>query len=387
VSHNAGTASEGLVHPGFERVREAFDRLLTGRPGYGAALCLYVDGGLAVDLWGGSYREDTLQLVFSCTKGISAIVVNLMVQRGELDLDAPVAAVWPEFGLEGKDRIPVRWLLTHQAGIPGVDVPLTLDDLVAGDPVVRALEHQRPMWEPGTEHGYHALTMGYLLGELTRRATGRTIGRYLADECAAPLALSTWIGAPADIEARIVPVRVTDKSATARVSAAVIAAERDPKSIYSRVFSNPRIIATEWNAPKVHAAEIPAANGITDARSLARLYAACISEVDGVRLLDDASVRRATATQVEGMDVVNLEVNRLGLGFYLEFPRLPLGSDRAFGHDGFGGALGFADPECGLALGFTTDLVPELSGADPEVWAIADVARACIVERASPAPR
>jgi CubicO group peptidase (beta-lactamase class C family) len=310
-----------------------------------------------------------------------------MAQRGELDLDAPVVAVWPEFGAEGKDRIPIRWLLTHQAGVAGVDPTLTLEDLIAGEPVVRALEAQRPLWEPGTAHGYHALTMGYLLGEVTRRATGRTIGTYLAEEIAIPLGLDCWIGTPADIEDRVLPVRLTERSATARVNTAVIEAERDPASIFSRVFSNPRIIPSEWNDPRVHAAEIPAANAICDARSLARVYAACIDEVDGVRLLDDASIQRATLTQADGIDVVNLEPNLLGLWFYLTFPRLPLGSDRAFGHDGFGGALAFADPETGLAFGFTTDRVPELAGADPEVWRLADAARACISERASPLSR
>lgn len=378
------SGSRGSVRPGFEPVHEAFDRLLAGRPGYGAAVCVYVDGERRVDLWGGSYREDSLQLVFSVTKGLSAIAVNLMAQRGELDLDAPVVSVWPEFAAEGKERIPIRWLLTHQAGLPGVDPQLTLDDLIVGTPVVRALEAHRPLWEPGTAHGYHALTMGYLLGEVTRRATGRTLGTYFAEEVAAPLGLDCWIGTPADIEDRVMPVRITERSATARVNAAVVEAQRDPTSIYSRVFSNPPIVALEWNDRRVHAAEIPAGNAICDARALARVYAACIGDVDGVRLLDEASIRRATLPYADGIDAVNLEPNRFGLGFCLPFPRLPFGGDQAFGHDGFGGALSFADPETGLAFGFTTDLVPELAGADPDVWGLVNAARACVAEGAWP---
>jgi CubicO group peptidase (beta-lactamase class C family) len=374
---DAVAAVRGSVRPGFEPVHDAFDRLLARRPGFGAAVAAYVRGQPCVDLWGGSYQADSLQVVFSATKGLMAIAANVMMQRGELDLDAPVASVWPEFAAAGKERIPIRWLLTHQSGLPGVDSPITLADIVAWEPVIRALEVQEPMWQPGTAHGYHALTMGFLVGEVVRRATGRTLGEYFRSEVAAPLGVDAWIGTPAHVERRVLPVRTTPVSATARVSPEVVRAEHDPQSVYSRVFSNPPIVPVEWNAVEVHAAEIGAANGTCNARSLARVYAACIGEVDGVRLLHPGTLARATTTQAEGIDKVTLEANRFGIGFYLPFPRLPLGGPTSFGHDGVGGALSFADPDTGIAFGFTTDRVPELAGADPEAWPLVDALHAC----------
>ncbi len=205
---------DGLVEPGFEAVRDAFaHNFEVGREG-GAAFCLHVDGRKVVDLWGGwsdrahtkSYGQDTLQLVFSTTKGATAMCANLLAQRGELDLDAPVTKYWPEFGQAGKEDVLVRWLLTHQVGLPAVDVTLTPEEAQSWDPAVEALAAQTPFWEPGTAHGYHAITYGWLVGELVRRVTGTTIGSFFASEFADPLGLEFWIGLPAEYEHRVSPV-------------------------------------------------------------------------------------------------------------------------------------------------------------------------------------
>lgn len=378
-----GTVVEGETTPPFAPVRDAFAAVLRGRPGFGAALAIHHHGRPVVDLWGGSYRRDTLQLVWSCTKGTIGVVAALLVQRGLLDLDAPVASIWPEFGAAGKERIPVRWVLSHQAGLPGVDRRISMADVVAGEPLLRALEAQVPLWEPGTAHGYHALTIGALFGEIVERITGRTFGRYFAEEVAGPLGLDFWVGLPEVEEARVAPTGMNALSATGVAAPEVLVARADPASIHNRVFSNPPLDPLEWNSRAVHAAEIPAGNGICTARSLSRMYAACITPVDGRRLLTDETVAIATREQANGIDRVNLEPTRFGLAFALPFPRLPFGGSGAFGHDGLSGGMGFADPALGLAFGFTTDLVPELTGADPVVWDLLAATRRCLEDAGS----
>ncbi len=206
VADNAdGTVVTGLVEPGFEGVRAAFAANFAAGHEVGAALCVHVEGRKVVDLCGGSfdrdgnlpYGPDALQLVFSSTKGATAACANLLAQRGLLDLDAPVADYWPEFAQAGKETLPVRWLLSHQAGLPAIDRVLTPEEVQAWDPVIDALAAQAPFWEPGTAHGYHALTYGYLVGEVVRRISGRSLGTYFAEEVAGPLGLEFFIGLPA----------------------------------------------------------------------------------------------------------------------------------------------------------------------------------------------
>ena len=200
----------GLVEPGFERVRDAFAANFEAGHEVGAALCVHHDGRKVVDIVGGSfdrdgtkpYGSDTLQLVFSSTKGATAVCANLLAQRGLLDLDEPVATYWPEFAQGGKGRLPVRYLLSHQAGLPAIDRTLTPEEVWAWDPVIEALAEQAPFWEPGTAHGYHALTYGYLVGEVVRRITGRSLGSFFADEVAEPLGLEFFIGLPEDARAQ-----------------------------------------------------------------------------------------------------------------------------------------------------------------------------------------
>ena len=291
----------GFAKPRFEAVEEAFRANFDVHGDVGAAFCLYVRGEPVVDVWGGvadvesgrPWTEDTLQLVFSTTKGVTAICTHLLAQRGELDLDAPVAALWPEFAAAGKDRITTRDLLSHRAGLPVIDGTIKPEEALAWDPIVERLAAQQPIWEPGTAHGYHALTYGWLVGEVVRRTTGRSLGRFLADELAGPLGLELWIGLPEEHEPRVSTLIGSEWNLSATLGEellaslpeeirALVVAFADPEGVSQRALTV-TTPAMDWNSRAVHAAEIPAANGIATARSLARLYAACVSEVDGTR--------------------------------------------------------------------------------------------------------
>jgi CubicO group peptidase (beta-lactamase class C family) len=372
------TAAGRTVRPGFEPVADAFEDVLAHRQGFGASLCVYADGLPQVDLWGGDgYRADSLQVVFSATKGAMAVCAALLVQRGLLDLDAPVASIWPEFGQAGKEHVPVRWLLSHRAGLPTVDQPLRLADLYDTPTLVAALERQKPYWEPGTAHGYHAWTIGTLVGEVVRRVDGRTLGRFFAEEVAAPLGLDFWIGLPEELEARVIPLRQDAVSMT-EAAPAILAALADPSSLPSRVINNGLTDLTQGcNQRDYHAAEAPAATGIGSARALAAMYAACIGPAGGTKLLDPTVVDEFTQPQSDGLDLVALEHTRFGLGFMLPFPRLPMAGPTSFGHDGAGGALALADRDSGLSFAFLTDRFPARGGADPAAHELMSVVLNC----------
>jgi CubicO group peptidase (beta-lactamase class C family) len=214
----AEAPGEGFVAPGFERVREAFAENFTQHGEVGAGVAVHVGGELVVDLWGGTadvqtgtpYTKDTLQLVFSTTKGATAVCANLLIQRGQLDPNAPVAEYWPEFARAGKADVPVIDLLCHRVGLPVVDGEVPLDDVLSWDPVCARLAAQKPVWEPGTAHGYHAITFGNLVGEVVRRVSGKSLGTFFADEVAAPLGLEFWIGLPEEHESRVAPLIPVD---------------------------------------------------------------------------------------------------------------------------------------------------------------------------------
>ncbi|MFI7226041.1 serine hydrolase domain-containing protein [Nonomuraea angiospora] len=375
----------GDTAPGFEAVREAFAADLAAAPRTGAAVSVYLHGRKVVDLWGGiadpgtgrPWERDTLQLVYSTTKAVTAACALLLSQRGELDLDAPVAECWPEFAANGKGRIPVRWLLTHQAGLPAIDHPITPDEAIAWEPMVTALAAQRPYWEPGTDHGYHGLTYGWLVGEVVRRVSGRSLGTFLADEIAGPLGLDLWIGLPETERHRVSRIIETppDFQAMARIDLdalpepmrEIMAAFADPASLTRRSLAvvTPPL---DHNRPEEQAAEMPATNGICTARALARFYAALIGEVDGHRILTPGTLTAATAEQVSGIDRILRVPVRIGTGFGLPTPDAFWYSPTAFGFPGRGGSLGFADPATGLAFGYVMNHllegVPDLRAAN-----------------------
>lgn len=369
----------GFVAPGWEGVRGAFERNIEEGLEVGAAYAVHHDGRLVVDLWGGTYRPDTLQLVFSTTKGWTAILANLLAQRGRLDLDAPVASYWPEFAAEGKGQIPVRWLLSHQAGLPFPTEACTYEDVLGWDGVVTKLAASTPAWEPGTAHGYHAVTYGFLVGEVLRRITGRSVGTLLREEVAGPLGLDLWIGLPQEQQARVEPLDgglVPGGSGGEDVDPALkelLAQFMGPDSMLGKALSCHGALAEPdlFNRPELRAAELPAANGVGDARSLSRLYAAVIGDVvaderfpAGGRLLDDATIAAATTRQTEGNDRVLFFETVFGLGFFLSSPFAPYGGPRGFGHTGAGGSLGFADPDNGLGCGYVMSKMQQSLNGD-----------------------
>jgi CubicO group peptidase (beta-lactamase class C family) len=359
----------GTVEPGYEKVREAFAENFDLHGDVGAAVTVYRHGRIVVDLWGGErnartgepWEPDTLVRVASTTKGITAVCANLLAQQGKLDFDEAVATYWPEFAAEGKESIPVRWLMSHQAGLPVVDRVFTKEDVFAWDPICEALAAQRPIWEPGTAHGYHGQTYGYLVGEVIRRISGRTVGTFLADEVAGPLALDTFIGLPKEMLSRTAQVispayglsvdQAEDRAPTASSTPAVADVDAEEMAFRQRVFLFTHL-RPDYNSPEWLQIEMPSANGVTTARSLAKLYASLVGEVDGVRLFTQETLDAARTCQAEGEDRVLRRLNRYGLGFALASSHMPSISPGSFGHPGAGGSIGLADPETGVAMAY-----------------------------------
>jgi CubicO group peptidase (beta-lactamase class C family) len=364
----------GFVARGFEPVREAFARNFAQHGEVGAACCVYLRGEPVVDIHGGladaatgrPWQADTLQLVFSATKGVTAACVLMLVERGAIDLDAPVARYWPEFAANGKSAIPARWLLSHRAGLAAIEGDFTLEQALSWDPVVTALAAQAPLWEPGTKHGYHLRSYGWLLGELVRRVDGRTIGRFLADEIAGPLGLDLWIGLPAEQERRV--SRIVPPAPPAPDVQEMMARLFAPDTVAGRAFSGPSNLFhydDMWNRRELHAAELPSSNGIATARSLARLYAALFGEVDSIRLLRPGTIAAACATQSEGGDAVLYLPTRFGLGFMLPPALCPSAGGSAFGHPGAGGSLALGDPERGVGFAYVMNRMSLATAGDP----------------------
>jgi CubicO group peptidase (beta-lactamase class C family) len=397
------TEIHGCAAPGFEAVRDAFEanferppdplNLLLGvdRGEVGAAVAVYHRGAKVVDLWGGEadrttgrpWAEDTLALVFSTTKGVTAIAANLLAQQGRLDLEAPVAAYWPEFAQAGKDAIAVRQVLAHQAGLPWIDGTMTVEEALEWDVVVDALARQATAWEPGTRHGYHATTFGWLVGELVRRVSGLSLGAFVRKEIAGPLGLDLWVGLPVEQHHRVAPIEALAVPDAPEVAGLVDAFLGPEAPLGRALFAPGGAWAAEgfaaFNRPDVLAAEVPAANGVTDARSLARLYAACVGDVDGTRLLTDESVARALGPHTEGVDTVMLDLDvQYGLGFHIPGPALKLGGPRSFGHYGAGGSLGFADPDLELGFGYVMNRMALSITGDPRTSTLIDAVYASL---------
>ncbi|MEU6145235.1 serine hydrolase domain-containing protein [Streptomyces sp. NPDC047081] len=363
------TTIHGEVAAGFEPVREAFAANFAQHGDIGAAVCVYQHGRPVVDLWGGvadpetgrPWTRDTLQLVYSATKGATATAAHMLAERGALDLDAPVAKYWPEFAANGKADIPVRWLLSHQAGLITLDQPVPLNEALAWHPMTAALAAQRPQWTPGTAHGYHGRTWGWLVGEVIRRVSGQTPGRFFAEEIAAPLGLDFFIGLPADQRDRVsrmvyqrpaVDLTTVPAESVPEELREQVAAWRDPKSFSNRAYAVTVPAEIDFDSPEVQAAELPASNGIGTAHALARMYAALIGEVDSTSLLTRETLESATKEQASGKDQVMLIPSRFSSGYMLPTETNPMIGPGSFGHTGRGGSLGFADPRQGIAFGY-----------------------------------
>jgi CubicO group peptidase (beta-lactamase class C family) len=319
---------------------------------------------MVVDVWGGyadaarsrAWERDTIVNVWSTTKGMTAACAHRLADEGRLDLDAPVAQYWPEFAQAGKAEIPVRWLLSHQAGLPAIREPLPVGAHLDWETMVHALERQEPWWKPGTKHGYHAFTYGWLVGEVVRRITGKTLGTYFREEIAEPLGADFHIGTPAGYDSRIaeiIPPEPPDLSKPNLLTQLLA----DSESMAFKTIANPPDLMNMANANSIEwrRAEIPAVNGHGNARGVARVYSglALGGEIDGMRIMSTQAIERAIEEQASGPDAVMHQPLRFALGWALTSPEAPLGPNaRSFGHSGAGGSLGFADLDARVGFGY-----------------------------------
>jgi CubicO group peptidase (beta-lactamase class C family) len=366
---DSGATVQGLCEPRYERAREALSEILAAGSEVGAALAVYVDSRPVVDLWTGhtdaartrSWGRDTIVNLYSVGKAVTAICSLRLVEAGLLDLDAPVARYWPEFAQAGKAQIPVRYLLTHQAALPAIARALPSGTWSRWDLMTEALAAQAPWWKPGAGHGYHVNTQGFLIGEVVRRITGKTLGTYLRDSFAGPAGIDFFIGFGPELDGRcadVLPPPASPEGEELRRQLSV-----NPESLTGlplmrvNAYRNPAEISGTGvvNTRRWRAAEVPSTNGHGNARAVARLYSALAGdgELDGVHVLSPEIIAWATEQQVYGDDIVLQRPTRFGLGFQLTMAERPLGPNpRAFGHFGAGGSLGFADPDARVAFAY-----------------------------------
>ena len=374
----------GYCDERFLEAKKIFEESINSGFELGCAITLEVEGEVVLDLWGGhsdldkteEWKEDTIVNVFSTTKGMAAMCLLQLVEKGLIDLDAPVSQYWPEFAAGGKETIPVRYLLCHKSGLCGVREPLEQGSFADWDLICSELAKQEPFWEPGTAHGYHAITYGHLVGEVVRRVSGKSIGQYFNDEIAVPLNLDFWIGLPEDKFNRVTNINPDKPGLLQKILMPILSKLprslapgplkmlldfADPTTPAGAAFNNPKMSMQagemEANTAKWRKAEIPAANGHGTARSIAKLYGALAigGSRDGVHVLSSETIEMARQTESDGKDLVLGQIHtRFGLGFMLGTEDVSMGPNKnSMGHGGAGGSLGFADIDNKISLGFT----------------------------------
>jgi CubicO group peptidase (beta-lactamase class C family) len=344
----------GVCDSQFSEVREEFERNFSERGDVGASVCVVVAGEMVVDLWGGvadpatgaPWQDDTITVVMSMTKAATALCAHILADRGELDIDLPVAHYWPEFAQNGKEQIPVRMLLNHQAGVPGFHEPIPTGKPYDWEYMVARLAAERPFWAPGRLYGYHSITFGWLVGEVVRRVSGKSLGTFFREEVAEPLGLDFWIGLPEREEQRAVRLLPTREPSSEVPGIPALRAERVSNGVDEQ--------GDWWNTRGAHAAELPASGGITNARAAARMYAALSlgGTLDGVKLVSPETVERMSRVQSAlAGDALDDNTAPFALGYMLAPPTSGFPRTR-FGHEGAGGSNGFADPAARLAFGY-----------------------------------
>jgi CubicO group peptidase (beta-lactamase class C family) len=365
---------QGYCDQRFSAVKEAFRRNFDSGQEVGASFAATIDGKFVVDIWGGyadaartrPWQRDTIVNVYSTTKVMTALCALMLVDRGQLDLDAPVAKYWPEFAQNGKEKIPVRYLLSHQSGLASIDEPIPVEALYDWNRIINLLAAQKPAWEPGKRSGYHALTFGYLVGEVVRRITKKTLGTFFREEVAIPLNADFHIGLPEELDSRVgelIPPPVLKPGEPGYF-------EIDPNSLMGKVLTNPPT-SVDYNYLKGRAwrgAEIPAANGHGNARSVARVAAAmaCGGELDGVRLMSLSTIAKAIEEQCHGTDLVLGAPIRYGLGFGLNSKEMPVSPNpRTFFWGGWGGSVMMMDLDARLSWGYVMNKMGNTTMGDP----------------------
>ncbi|MHA1473178.1 MAG: serine hydrolase domain-containing protein [Promethearchaeota archaeon] len=365
---------EGFCEERFKSVKEIFKFNFDDNLEVGASFAVTINGKHVIDIWGGyanaektkQWEKDTIVNVYSTTKVMTAICIHMLVDRGLLDLDAPVANYWPEFAQAGKENLPVRYLLSHTSGLAGWDKDFRIKKLYNWDLMVELLAAQKPWWEPGTKSGYHTLTFGHLLGELVRRITKKSLGTFFREEVAVPLGADFYIGLPEEHDVRVadlIPPPPIDLS------------DFDPQSVAMRSLTNPIIDVLATKTREWRSAEIPAGNGHGNARSVSRITAAlaCGGELDGVRLLSEKTIKRSIEEQSYVTDLVlNIPI-RFGLGWGLQNKELPIGPNpNLFYWGGYGGSVIIVDLDAKMSICYVMNKMVSTLTGDPRSTKLID---------------
>jgi CubicO group peptidase (beta-lactamase class C family) len=369
---------EGFVAKGFESVQQRFAAIIAQAPESGCAVSIWHKGQNVVNLWGGTadkdakspWVEDTKVVVFSSTKGLMSLAIAMLYQEGKISYEDLVVKHWPEYKGDGKDGTTVRDLVSHRAGVPFFADDIEEDQVVNWDYMVSKIEQEPAMWQPGTQYAYHAITHGWITGEIIRRVTGMSPGQYLAQHISSPLKADTWLGLPAKLEDKVA-VSYPHQDLT-KFFVDLMEKDTHPGNFLIRsltlgnAFSMSLVGKNKgFNSTAVHQAEVPGAGGISTAHGISKIWSSVVHETDGVRLLSDETVEYVTAVQSEGKPFTNLEppYGAFGMGFQLDSPARRYLTGSSFGHDGAGGQCAFADPEHKIGFAFVTS---EMRGGDPE---------------------
>ena len=378
---------QGYFDLKFEALRDAFAALFDEPQERGMALCVQIGGETVVDLWAGvadkdgqqAWHSDTILNLFSCTKTFTAVTALQLVGEGKLELDAPVARYWPEFAAAGKDKITLRHLLSHQAGLPALREMLPAEALYDWQAMTTALAAEQPWWPLGEGHGYAPITYGWLVGEVLRRVEGRGPGESIVARTAKPLGLDFHVGlADEEFDRVAVISRGKGNFGDAAAQRLLKTMMSEPAAMSTRAFTNPPSIMTSTNKPEWRRMQQPAANGHGNARSLAGFYSGLL---DG-QLLESELLAELTREHAVGEDKTLLTRTRFGLGCMLDQPEVANATygmgPRAFGHPGAGGSIGFADPERDVAFGFVTNNLGPFVLMDPRAQKLARLLADCL---------
>jgi CubicO group peptidase (beta-lactamase class C family) len=381
---------DGFVADGWSEVADAFAHNIDNREDIGAGVSVFHKGKCVVDIAGGyfdkeatkPYTLDTLQLVFSTTKGVVATAVAMCVERGLLSYEEPVSLFWPEFAAHGKEQVTVAQLLSHQAGLYTVDGPLTFEEVLDWNTMVSRLANTAPLFPVGSTHGYHAITFGWLAGHLVRLVDGRSIGRFIREEIATPLGGEIYVGLPAHLEPRVSPINTGwPRTATSAPAAPV---QLPNKYLVSALSVNGALnVKGGFNREDLHAAEVPGANGIANARSLAAMYSATFTETETsngpVRLLNDDTRSKMTVQQTKDGEVdLCLQTQRtFAMGFVTPSEKLAFDAPGSYGHAGAGGSVSFADPLRQMSFSYIMNRMKDSMFTDPRAVRLIEAASRC----------
>jgi len=366
-------AAEGFANGRFESVAETFETNLNNGEDIGASYCATVDGETVVDLWGGfadeertrPWQRDTIVNVYSTTKTMTALTALLVADRGELDFAAPVARYWPEFAANGKADVKVSHLMSHSAGLSGWKEPITKETLYDWEKATSLLAAQAPFWKPGTAPGYHAVTQGYLVGEVVRRITGKSLGTVFREEIAEPMGADFYIGLPASEDSRVADLIPPPKGAAI--------ADTAQSELQKNMATNPGVDVRETRTRAWRGAEIPAAGGTGNARSVAEIHTILANggTAKGKRFLSEAGCRKALELQVEGTDLIlNIPV-RYGVGFGLAGGMLPLPNPNTIFWGGYGGSLVIIDMDARTTFGYAMNRMAPTTTGDMRAFGLA----------------